>query len=51
LTLSCDGKDKINTILRFYKYREDEKELYDQDFINGFDICKNKTGYIIEKIN
>jgi len=51
IVLSCDETDKRNTILRFYKYREDEEELYDQDFINSFDICKNKAGYIIEKIN
>ena len=51
MVLSCDETDKINTILRFHKYREDEEELYDQDFINNFDICENKAGYIIEKVN
>jgi hypothetical protein len=51
MVFSCDETDKINTILRFYKYRENEEELYDQDFINNFDICKNKAGYIIENIN
>ena len=50
IVLTCDGKLKLNTILRFYKYRENEKELYDQELINSFDNCKYKTGFIIEKI-
>jgi len=51
IVLSCDETNKINTILRFYKYREDEEKLFEQDFINSYDICENKVGYFIEKIN
>ena len=50
IILTCDGKRKINTILRFYKYRKNEIELYNQNLINSYDTCKYKTGFIVEKI-
>jgi hypothetical protein len=50
IILTCDGKKKINTILRFYKYRENEKEIYDQKLIDVYDKCKYKTGFLVERI-
>ena len=45
IVLCCDGKDKINTIIRFHKYRKNET-LYNQKFIDGY--CD--VGFLVEKI-
>jgi hypothetical protein len=47
--LSCDGKNKLNTIYRLHKYRPDEIILYDQNIINNYDKIKCKTGFLINK--
>jgi hypothetical protein len=44
IVLICDGKNKMNTIIRWHKLRKNEI-LYDRAMINN--IC---CGYLVEKI-
>ena len=52
IVLTCDGKDKLNTIIRFHKFRKDEI-LYDQKLIDAFDHKSKKVipcGFLVEEI-
>ena len=49
IVLTCDGKDKNNTIIRFHKYRKNEL-LYDQKYIDDFCTIKLSIGFLVEKI-
>jgi hypothetical protein len=51
IILECDGKNKVNTIIRFHKFRNNKNEiLYDQETIDQFNYGKYSCGFLIEKI-
>jgi ABC-type cobalamin/Fe3+-siderophores transport system ATPase subunit len=52
IILTCDGKDKLNTIIRFHKFRKGEI-LYDQKIIDLYDRKSRKVipcGFLVEEI-
>lgn len=49
VVLACDGKNKLNTIIRFHKLRKDEI-VYDQKMIDRFDHPKLSCGFLVEEV-